>query len=119
MRNILTQLIRVKHVTEINAGRRAKGMISPCARINIEQLELLITGIKLVLDFYKPVVVRCSEEALRKLLQDRNVDSFYIGARPAELERMLAAAASNHFSDGFSIAKKCAICELLRSSARN
>ena len=113
------KLIGIKHVAEVNTSRRTQGVVPPRTRVDVEQLELVIAGIKFVLQFCESVVICRSEEALRVFFQDRNIDSFYVGTRSAELERVLTAAAYNHFPDGLSTAKECTVRELLRSSARN
>src|SRR5271170_3297941 len=94
-------------------------MISPCARVDVEEFEFAIAGIELVLKLDKPIVVCGPKESLGILFQDGNIDSLYKGASFAKLERVLAATVDHHFTDCFSMPKESTVRELLRSPAWN
>src|SRR5580704_8951394 len=110
-------LIGVEHVAEVHARCSSQTVIAPGSRIYVEQFVLGIARIELILQFDQAIVVDGMQEPLRQLLQNRNLDCLDEGARPSELERMLAPAPNHHLADGLSIAEKSAIGELLPAAA--
>jgi len=74
-----TELVGVQHVTEVHACTDAQAVIPPGAGIHVRHFELRVTRVELVFDFDQTVIIDRSQEAFRKLSQNRDVDCFNIG----------------------------------------
>src|SRR5208337_3932357 len=92
---------------------------TPGARIDVEQLVLLVAGIELVFELDQAIVIDGAQESLGVVFENRNVDGFDIGAGFPELHGMLAPATGDHFPDCLAIAKECTICQLLEAATWN
>src|SRR4029450_8299786 len=85
-----------EQVGEVDAGLGRERVVAPGPRVEVEQLELAVAGVELELELDEPLEGDAAEDLVREALDLRRVDGLDVGARAAELGRVLAQAAGDH-----------------------
>src|SRR5690349_17839376 len=98
---------------------RAKCVISPGARVYVQQFKLSVARIELEFNLNQAVIVNVAQKAAGKRLEGRQIDGFHEGAGASEIVRMLAPAPRDHAADSFAVLEERAKTELLAPIAWN
>ena len=112
-------LVREHQVREVDAGGLGYRVVAPRPRVEVEQLVDAVSRVELVLELDQSVVVDLAQEPLGVGLDLGRGHRLDVGARAAELRRMLPAAASGHAADRLAVPAEGAVGELLLASAGN